>query len=67
MAGWFYYGYATFIKTMTPDSKKTLYPLQGFAWDFSSITISCVIAISMYYAWFLSKGKGKQPVEVMAE
>lgn len=39
----------------------------GFQWPFTITIITYVIAIGMYYAWFLSKGKSKKPVEVMTD
>jgi len=39
----------------------------GFQWPFTITMITYVIAIGMYYAWFLSKGKSKKPVEVMMD
>ena len=39
----------------------------GFQWPFTITIITYVIAIGMYYAWFLAKGKGKQSVEIPAD
>ncbi len=48
----------------SPTISGLLQVRSGFQWPFTITMITYVIAISMYYAWFLSKGKRKQPVEV---
>ena len=51
----------------SPTISGLLQVRSGFQWPFTITMITYVIAISMYYAWFISKGKGKQPVEMLAE
>lgn len=51
----------------SPTISGLLQVRSGFNWPFTITMITYVIAISMYYAWFLSKRKGKQPVEALAE
>ena len=51
----------------SPTISGLLQVRSGFKWPFTITLITYVIAISMYYAWFLAKGKGKVPVEVLAE
>ena len=48
----------------SPTISGLLQVRSGFKWPFTITMITYVIAIGMYYAWFLAKGKGKQPVEV---
>jgi len=51
----------------SPTISGLLQVRSGFNWPFTITLITYVIAIGMYYAWFLANGKGKQPVEVLAE
>lgn len=51
----------------SPTISGLLQVRSGFKWPFTITLITYVIAISMYYAWFLAKGKGKQPAEVVVE
>jgi MFS family permease len=51
----------------SPTISGLLQVRSGFQWPFTITMITYVIAISMYYAWFLAKDRGKQPVEVPAD
>lgn len=51
----------------SPTISGLLQVRSGFNWPFTITLITYVIAIGMYYVWFLANGKGKQPVEVLAE
>jgi len=51
----------------SPTISGLLQVRSGFQWPFTITIITYVIAISMYYAWFLAKGKRNQPVEVPAD
>ena len=48
----------------SPTISGLLQVRSGFQWPFTITIITYVIAISMYYAWFLAKGKRKQLAEV---
>jgi len=51
----------------SPTISGLLQVRSGFQWPFTITIITYVIAISMYYAWFLAKGRAKQSAEVLAE
>lgn len=51
----------------SPTISGLLQVRSGFNWPFTITLITYVIAIGMYYVWFLAKGKGKQSLEVPAE
>ena len=50
----------------SPTISGLLQVRSGFKWPFTITLISYVIAISMYYAWFLRKRQTKKPPEVLA-
>ena len=50
----------------SPTISGLLQVRSGFKWPFTITLISYVIAISMYYAWFLRKRQTKKPPEVFA-
>lgn len=51
----------------SPTISGLLQVRSGFQWPFTITIITYVIAISMYYAWFLAKGKRNQALEALAE
>jgi len=51
----------------SPTISGLLQVRSGFQWPFTITIITYVIAIGMYYAWFLAKGKAKQSVEIPAD
>jgi len=50
----------------SPTISGLLQVRSGFKWPFTITLISYVIAISMYYVWFLRKRQTKKPPEVLA-
>ena len=50
----------------SPTFSGLLQVRSGFKWPFTITLISYVIAISMYYVWFLRKRQTKKPPEVLA-
>jgi len=52
---------------LSPTISGLLQVRSGFKWPFTITIITYVIAISMYYVWFLAKGKGKQAAAVEVE
>ena len=51
----------------SPTISGLLQVRSGFQWPFAITLTTYVIAIGMYYAWFLSKEKRKQPARAVAE
>lgn len=51
----------------SPTISGLLQVSSGFKWPFAITMVTYVIAIGMYYAWFLAKGRVKQALEVPAD